>query len=68
MADAWLAAGAMTVSRDDLRIAREFLRRRAGWSRGRRELLQLARGAVARAAMTREAVVLFAHVLTAERG
>ena len=62
MAGAWLKAGMITVSADDLRVAREFLTQ-TGWTV--REvsggLVQLARrrgGPVHR--MTREAVVLFA--------
>jgi hypothetical protein len=62
MAEAWLEAGAVIVSPDDLRVAREFLTH-TGWTV--REvsggLLQLARkrgGPVHR--MTREKVVLFA--------
>jgi len=69
MAGAWLEAGAITVSPDDLRVAREFLTH-TGWMV--REvnggLLQLARrrGGPARQ-MTREGVVLFALRGLAER-
>lgn len=70
MAEAWLEAGAITVSPDDLRVARDFLTH-TGWTV--REvsggLLQLARkrGGPARQ-MSREAVVLFALRGLAERG
>jgi hypothetical protein len=70
MAEAWLQAGAISVSPDDLRVARDFLTH-TGWTV--REvsggLLQLARkrGGPARQ-MSREAVVLFALRGLAERG
>jgi hypothetical protein len=70
MAEEWLEAGAVTVSQDDLLVAREFLAR-TGWTV--REvgggLLQLARtrGGPVRE-MTREAIVLFALRGLAHRG
>jgi len=69
MAEAWLEAGAVTVSADDLRVVREFLTQ-TGWTvrEARGGLLRLARkrGGPVRE-MTREAVVLFALRGLAER-
>lgn len=70
MAEAWLEAGAVTVSADDLHVAREFLTQ-TGWTvrEARGGLLRLTRkrGGPVRE-MTREAVVLFALRGLAERG
>jgi hypothetical protein len=70
MAEAWLEAGAVTVSADDLRVAREFLTH-TGWTvrEVRGGFLQLARkrGGLVRE-MSPEAVVLFALRGLAERG
>ena len=69
MAEAWLEAGTITVSADDLQVAREFLTQ-AGWTvrEARGGLLSLGRkrGGPVRE-MTREAVVLFALRGLAER-
>ena len=70
MADAWLHAGAVTVSADDLRIAREFLEQ-TGW------IVQEAGGGLMRLArrrggaeheLTRQGVVLLALRRLAGRG
>jgi hypothetical protein len=69
MAEAWLEAGAVTVSADDLQVAREFLTH-TGWTVREVQggILQLTRGRGGPVReMTREAIVLFALRGLAER-